>query len=365
VSGNEDRTKALGQPGKPRSKEPPSFGEIFTPGTGLKARESEDLPAVADPPPRIRACSSVSWGDDEDIPVAPRNHAHPLLSRRSLLSSALALVACSRGGSREREGPPQRIASRTVFADEVLWALGEAVRARVVGLSPMADDTRYSTVAGKWPASTPRLGTDPEQLLALAPDLVIVASFNAPEYRAAIEDKVSVLTLEDFSGFDGYLDNVERIGEALGEPAAARVQIDRFVARRSELEAARPRASARPSVVGWDYGHVPAANTSFDDAANCAGFVNVPSTAGLSGHPRVDAEQLVAWNPDWIVLSCGEGSCSEAIARLGAQPGFAALEAVVRGQVIAIEPPYLTTVGEGMLELAARMQAALLARGRP
>jgi len=65
------------------------------------------------------------------------------------------------------------------------------------------------------------------------------------------------------------------------------------------------------------------------------------------------------------VVSCGEGTCAEALARLVEQPGFASLDAVVREQVIAIEPPYLGTVGEGMLELAARMQAALLGkRGR-
>ena len=292
------------------------------------------------------------------------DHRH-LVSRRVLLSSALALMACGRTSSRPRAGLPQRIASRTVFADEVLWALGAEVRARVVGLSPMADDARYSMVAGQWPASTPRLGTDPEQLLALAPDLVIVASFNAPEYRAAIEGQVDVLTLEDFSGFAGYLDNVARIGEALGERAGADALRERFVARRAQLEAARPPERERPSVIAWDYGHVPAAETSFDDAAACAGFVNTPARAGLSGHPRVDAEQLVAWNPDWIVVSCGEGTCAEALARLVEQPGFASLDAVVREQVIAIEPPYLGTVGEGMLELAARMQAALLGkRGR-
>jgi ABC-type Fe3+-hydroxamate transport system substrate-binding protein len=303
---------------------------------------------------------------DEDASVARNLDPNHLLSRRILLSSTLALFAC-RTSERNRVGPPQRIASRTVFADEVLWALGPAVQARVVGLSPMADDVRYSTVAGAWPESTPRLGTDPEQLLALAPDLVIVASFSAPEYRAAIEGKVDVLTLEDFSGFAGYLDNLARIGAALDERAAAQALHDRFIARQTELEAARPLE--RPTVIAWDYGHVPAAQTSFDDAARCAGFINVPARERLSGHPRVDAEQLVAWNPAWIVVSCGEGfpatrpadSCAEAIARLGAQPGFGMLEAVVREQVIAIEPPYLGTVGEGMLELAARMQAALLA----
>lgn len=334
----------------------------------MKARESEDLPAVADPRPRVRACSSVSWGDDEDTTVAARfdlDPKHRLLSRRVVLASSLAWLACSRTRGRERSGPPQRIGSRTVFADEVLWALGAEVRARVIGLSPMADDPRYSTVAAQWPASTPRLGMDPEQLLALAPDLVIVASFSAPEYRAAIDGKVEVLALDGFDGFAGYLDNLARIGEAIGEQVGAQQLGDRFRARQAALEGARPPASERPTVVAWDYGHVPAANTSFDDAASCAGFINVPAREGLSGHPRLDAEQLLAWNPEWLVVSCGEGTCAEAIARVTEQPGFAALEAVVRGQVIAIEPPYLGTVGEGMLELAARMQAALLSkRGR-
>src|SRR5688572_3082495 len=109
-----------------------------------------------------------------------------LLSRRVFFSLAL-LLGC-RSGEREgtSDGPAQRIASRTVFADEVLWALGPEVQARVVGLSPMADDGRYSTVAGQWPDATARLGRNPEELLALAPDLVILASFSEVEYRAAI-----------------------------------------------------------------------------------------------------------------------------------------------------------------------------------
>jgi ABC-type Fe3+-hydroxamate transport system substrate-binding protein len=187
----------------------------------VSARESEDLPAVADHPnPPIRVCSSVSWGDDEDAPVARDfDPKLSLLSRRTLLSglSSLVLLGCrDRASGRERGGPPQRIASRTILADEVMWALGPEVQARVVGLSTLVDDPRYSLVADRWPASTPRLGTDPEQLLALAPDLVIVASFTAPEYRATIEDKVELLVLDDFSGFAGYLANLAKIGGAIG-----------------------------------------------------------------------------------------------------------------------------------------------------
>ncbi|PRQ03040.1 corrinoid ABC transporter substrate-binding protein [Enhygromyxa salina] len=287
----------------------------------------------------------------------------PARSRRSFLVTLVFALAGCRGSpdtAAKPRGPAKRVASRTVFADEVLWALGDEVQGRVVGLSPMADDPRYSTVAGRWPPSAPRLGRNPEELLALAPDLVILASFSAPEYRAAIEDKVPVLVLDDFSGFDGYLNNLERIGEATGAVDQAHALRDRFNARRAELEALRPPQGERPSVIAWDYGYVPGAHTSFDDAATTAGFVNLPAREGLDGHQRLDAEQLVAWAPEWIVVGCGEQPCAKAIAKLADEPGLGKLDAVTKGRVIAIEAPYLATASEGMLELAARMQAALL-----
>jgi len=299
-------------------------------------------------------------------PIDPNpTRRSPLLSRRCASLLALALVACQgRAQPHARTGPPQRVASRTVFADELLWTLGPEIQARVVGLSPMADDPRYSMVAGRWPQSTPRLGRNPEELLALAPDLVILASFSAPEYRAAIEDKLTVLVLDDFTGFDGYLENLARVSEALGSPEAGAIVRDRFIARRAALEAKRPPASERPTVIAWDHGYAPGSETSFHDMAASAGFINLPTREGLVGHQRVDAEQVVAWDPAWVVVSCGEGSCAEAVAAFGSLPGFAGLAAVTRGQLIAIEPPYLSTTGEAMLEVAARMQAALLEEPR-
>jgi iron complex transport system substrate-binding protein len=287
----------------------------------------------------------------------------PSSANRMLLSIVLGSASMSLGcrapdRSQESAGPAQRIASRTVFADEVLWELGEDVQARVVGLSPMADDARYSTVAERWPSTTARLGRNPEELLALAPDLVILASFSEVEYRAALEGKVRTLVLDELTSFAGYLGNVERIGAAIGATEQATVLRDRFVARQHELEARRP--DQRPTVVAWDYGYVPAAQTSFDDVARTAGFINLPAREGLTGHQRLDAEQLVAWDPQWIVIGCGEQPCASALASFAEQPGLGRLTAVAAERVIAIESPYLSTTGEGMLELAARMQAPLL-----
>lgn len=282
------------------------------------------------------------------------------------LSLSLVMLSCSRSAAEpEREPVPRRIASRTVLSDEILWALGDEVHARVVGISPMADDPRYSGVAGRWPTSMPRLGHNPEELLASGAELVIVASFSNAEYRAAIADHAELLVLDDFSGFAAYLDNLARIGAAVGaEPDALAAVRERFETRRAALEAARPPADARPSVIAWEAGHVPGAETTFDDIATCAGFTNLAATQGLVGHQRLDAEQLVAWDPAWIVIGCGEQPCREAIEQFAAQPGFDHLQAVRDAHVIAIEAPALGSVGEGMLDAAAHMQAALLGDAR-
>ncbi len=281
--------------------------------------------------------------------------------RFSILLLLSPVLACSRGEVRpESTSTPQRIASRTVLSDEILWALGEDVQARVVGLSPMVDDPRYSGVAERWPASVPRLGRNPEELLATGAELVILASFSEAEYREAIRDHAQLLVLDDFSGFAAYLANVEQIGQAVGaRPESIAAVRQRFVDRRSALEAKRAPAAEWPSVVAWDYGHVPGLATSFDDAARTAGFRNLASEHGLAGHQRLDTEQLIAWDPQWLVIGCGEQSCEHARTMLSEQPGFEHLRAVRDDHVITIEAPWLASIGEGMLELSAGMQAAL------
>ncbi len=282
----------------------------------------------------------------------------------ALLFATLALAACGRstGPVQAREGPPRRIASRTVIADELLWAMGPEVQLRVVGVSPMADDPRYSSVPGSWPRTTPRLGVNPEELLARSPALVILASFSNVEYRAAVEDKVEVLVFEEFDGFDGFRTNLAQLGEAVGAVEdAARLRAE-FDAGVSALEAARPPAGDRPSVVLWDYGHVAGAETTFHDVARAAGFRNLAAERGIDGHRKIDAEELIAWAPDWLGIGCGEQACRAAIAELAAKPGVRHLSAVTEDRVIAIEAPYLATTGMAMIELGARLQAPLLER---
>ncbi len=283
--------------------------------------------------------------------------------RRSLLA-LVALVACAPAPVVQAPGPSRRVLSQTVLSDEILWALGPEARARVVGVSVMADDPRYSRIAGTWPDSVPRLAVTSEGLLARAPDLVVIASFTSPEIKALLAAQhVRLLELDSFTGFTDYRQHVRALASAVettGEPLLTALDT-----RLAALAARRPAIA--PTAVSWGDGYAATGATTFADIAAAAGLVNLPERKGLSGHVPVAMEQLVAWDPEIIVVSCpaitpDDPACAHAEATFAAGPGITATRAARNHGVIAIPARDLGSTGEGMLVAAEILQARILAR---
>ncbi|MEE9382939.1 MAG: ABC transporter substrate-binding protein [Nannocystaceae bacterium] len=255
------------------------------------------------------------------------------------------------------------MASRTILGDELSWSGGAVTRSRTVAVSGLADDPRYSPVVGKWGAGVVRLGANPEQMLALAPDLALLASFTSEEYRVAVAPHVQVLSFGAFTGFEAYRRALKRYGMAMGEPALAAELLREFEAAREKIAARRDgmwrEVSSRPTCMSWSFRNTAGSGTTFHDAAQLAGCRNHAAMGGVDGHRRVDTEQLLAWNPDYLVIGCGAVACERARGQLAAKPGMAGLAAVREGRVITIASPYLSTTGAGMLELARLIQVGL------
>ena len=274
--------------------------------------------------------------------------------RRRVLLMALAgiLAACGRPPApRTSDGPPQRVASQALLADEILWDLGPIVRARVVAVSALADDPRYTPYPARWPNRIPRAATASEQLLALAPDLVIMGSFTAPETRAQVAGAgVPVLVLDPLTGFDGYRGAVVRIADRVGARAEGRALVERF--DRELAAASRPVPEDAPGVLSFSDGVVAGAGTTFDDAARAAGLRNLAADRGLRGHSRPTLEQITSWDPQALVIPCDEdGDCARARARVADLPGLSATRAVRQGRVFAIPAPILHATGRAMIDL--------------
>lgn len=288
------------------------------------------------------------------------------MSRRLLLVCvALLGLACKRRERPAPEGPPQRIVSQTILSDEVLWALGESVRPRVVGISRLADDPRYSLVAGTWPEDVERMPLSSESLLAKDPDLVIIADFTAVETKTMLEGAgLPTLQLSGFDGFADYRAHLRAIGGAIGAPdeaEALREEFDRALGR-------PPTLASGLAAVSWNEGNVAGRATTFDDVARAAGLANLAADRGIDGHKPVTLEQLVAWDPAVLVIPCvGDEAqdCRRTERDTAAQPGIAATAAAREGLVVAVPSRYLYSVGRGMLETVAILRRRTARRETP
>lgn len=290
------------------------------------------------------------------------------LAPPTLAGLALLLVACAPAPAPLPAGPAARIVSQTVLSDEILWDLGPAARARVVGLSVMADDPRYTRIAGLWPADIPRLAATSEGLLARQPDLVILASFSSPELRALLATLgVRTLEFDDYTGFADYRRHLRAVASAVDAAPAGEAMLADMDRRLAALAARRP--ADPPTAVSWGDGFTAAGATTFADIAAAAGLVNLAEREGLKGHVPVSLERLVAWDPAVIVIACpaadlADPACPAAEAAFAAGPALSTTRAVRTDHVVAIPARDLASTGEGMLATAEALQARILAAPR-
>ncbi len=268
------------------------------------------------------------------------------MTRRTFVLAALLLAAC---GTKETPTEPTglRIASQTIDSDATLWALGPSVQANVVAVSNLADDTRYSPIADVWPTSVPRVSGTSEALVALQPTLVFLAEWSDPNARALLENAVDrVIVLSGYGGFEDYRTRTRIIARAVGATTDGERLVTAFDERLEKIRV----ANHGTTIVSYGSGSVPGADTTFADAAEAAGYVNLPSREGLVGHTAVSLEQLVAWQPDAIVVPC-EGPCEETQTTFASKPGVAATPAARNGRIIAIEGALLFDTGPRMLDV--------------
>lgn len=276
------------------------------------------------------------------------NRQAPLLLT-SLLAALIAALSCNNPASQpgQRQGAaadagPRRIVSLSVLSDEVLYDLGAETRRRVVAISGLADDPRYSRVAGLWPPAVKRQRTRLEDILWLKADLVIAAPFTSTEVVTALRSaRINVVMLDGFAGFEDFRGNVRRIAAAAHVQKRGDEIVAQFDARLRKLR--RPIEPAAKTIISSFSGMVAGTNTTFDDVIGVCGL---RSAATHKGFRRVSGEQIAVWDADFIVVP--EDGAEE-------QAGLKASRAFKTGSMIPTPVRLLTSSGSEMLSLAEHL----------
>jgi iron complex transport system substrate-binding protein len=232
----------------------------------------------------------------------------------------------------------ERVLTLGASVTETVYALGAG--ARVVARD---DSSLYPPEVAELPSVGYFRTIGAEGVLSTSPDLIIAAEATGPAEQVALLRRAGIPLVEiaDQPSAEALLAMVSRVGQALGEEAAAAALVARLEGELASLRAVvaeLPRAP-RITVLMGDGGSYSAAfgGTAADALIGLVGGVNV--FEGQRGYRPVALEALVTAAPDFIFLTTrvSEGGGPRALEGAEVPAGLRATRAAREGRLWTLE----------------------------
>jgi iron complex transport system substrate-binding protein len=234
-----------------------------------------------------------------------------------------------------------RPAHRTVSQ---YWSIDEFVYSilppeDVVAVSQSAYEEEISNVVQNVKTFKPAVATDVERVVALDPDLMLVSREGRADYTSlARSSGVPVYRIEtSFETLDQIEQNIRLVGYMTGQDESAAKEASRFHAAIEKAVSMRPPGSAKPRILGlggrYGYGR----KTLFQDIVTKLGGINVGAENGIVGYDSVNFEQIVRWDPEWIIASAKTGSTKQVLATLMSDPAISLTQAGRNGHIVVLD----------------------------
>jgi iron complex transport system substrate-binding protein len=253
--------------------------------------------------------------------------------------------------------PTHRIVSQYWSIDEYLYSV--VPPQDVVAVSESAYLKSVSNVYEQVQRFHPVVATDPERVLALNPDLMLVSSSGPADYTSLVRSTgVPVYSMQvSFQTLAQVEQTIRLTGYLTGNDEAAEKEAARFQAEIAQAKALRPPNAPKPRILGlgdrFSYGK----ETLFGDIVTTLGGINVAAENGLRGYDSINFEQIIRWNPEWIIAEADPGKEKEVIANLLADPAIALTQAARNGHIVVFDnhvflpmSPYTTLLVRAMAE---------------
>ena len=259
--------------------------------------------------------------------------------------------------------PAVRIVAGSVHSTEVLLEI--APRERLAAVHVLAADGRYSA-AVEQARGLALVGAEPEQLVAAHPDLVFTDPFTRAETQQLLQScGIRVVRTPDIASLDDVEHSIRAIGAAAGLAVEAAALVARMRDREALLRTAAPaRSSWRLLTIDGGY-HAFGTGSLVDELLRLAGARNLAAEHGVRAFRRLDAEEVLGWDPDALVVSGDVGSEANELAWMRQDPALARLRCVQQGRVVCVPGALLSSTSHHALEAAALVGRTLDQWGRP
>lgn len=219
------------------------------------------------------------------------------LTRRSALAAgaAVSLIGATRAD-------PRRIVSLNPCLDAVLVHVAD--RGQITALSHYSHSLASSSL-GELGLRYPFTYGTAEEVLALAPDLVLSGRLVAPATQAALNRLgIPVALFGAPDSLSASLAQVAEVARVVNRPARGAALEARI---RAAIEAAKPtpRSPRLTALIYQSGGFAVAHGTLMDEMMTLAGFENAASRYGLTRTGNVPLENLIADPPDVLLATQG------------------------------------------------------------
>lgn len=253
--------------------------------------------------------------------------------------------------------PPERIAVTEWTIEEFVYPVVRPER--VVAVSRSAFDRKFSNVFPFAEQFKPTLSTNTENLLKVVPDLIISTPENSNRTNILQSAGIPVFRMyTQFTKMEEILQNIKLIGYLTGEDAAADKLYEKFQLALQRAKQRKPAGMSPPRILGYQFAYSYGEQTSFHAVVDALGGINVGAEHGLKFYDAISSEQVMRWNPEWIVSGSDRGMQNETLKRILDDPAVRMTTAARKGQIVVLESniflprsPYMTLILDALGEI--------------
>jgi iron complex transport system substrate-binding protein len=198
------------------------------------------------------------------------------------------------------ESTPERLVIVGGSTSQIMWELD--VEDRVVGMPVQSYTSYLNGSENKTDIVTQDGAVDQEQVVALQPDLVVLANIYPNETAQNLRAAGLTVYKEDFpSTLSGITRSVETYGALTGACEEATQTNEVFNASVDAIKADAEEFDS-PRVFYYFFNFTAGSGTFTDELVTTAGGTNVAAEAGVSGFRQVNLEVVAEQDPEVVVV---------------------------------------------------------------
>lgn len=263
------------------------------------------------------------------------------------------------GRQLELAEPAKTIVSLAPSNTEILYAIGAGNL--LIGRDDFSDFPEQVK-------SVKPVGANPynlEEIVALNPDLVLLAEINTPELATQLQELgLATYYVKNPTNFDGLFANISALGELTGHSNEADALNQSLTARVKVVEEKLALVEGAPVVYyeldasdpakPWTVGP----GTFINMVLELAKAQNFTVVSGVADpYPQISLEQVVLVDPEFIIL--GDAMWGVTVESVGQRPGWGNLQAVTNKKVFPFDDNLVSRPGPRLVDALEQLAELL------